>query len=379
MPVGYGTSYTTSVIDVKFVNKSQNLGVIGGERLTARQAPARLTTSDSSQRIYTQPIATWSGNVPAGTDEFYLTSDGTHYTTVGFYSDGWSGVKGTLKGTVTCWLGYGSSHSSYSHRLYPVSAYLYLKYEGDEDFTFVRSLSCANGVATINEPIETPVSKLYVSFNWATAATNYKSANYLNNFPSPTVAWGFTYIDDLSWETSSLTSGAQIVDEQRTTNNLITSIISAVNNIFQSITELPQKIASALQGLFIPDEEQMNILRGKWQVFLTTKMGFIYQMFQWVDTFFNGIIDNLTGEDTGAFEIPAFPAFEAGGETVQLWSEPLTVDFSNNAFVLTLQPIACPFILGVTAYHLWFAMSDLMECFFAGKSYRDYHEGRREE
>lgn len=372
LPVGYGTSYTTTAIDVKFVNKSQNLGVIGSERLTAWKAPARLTTTDSSQRIYTQPLATWSGNVPAGTDEFFLTNaDGV---VIGFYSDGWNGVKGTLKGTVSCWLGYGSSHSSYSHRLYPKNVDLFLKYEGDEGFTYVRTLSCANGVVTINEPIESPVSKLYLSFSWGA-----KTVNYPNNFPSPTVAWGFTYIDDLTWETSSVTSGAQIVDEQRTTNNLITSIISAVNNIFQSITELPQKIASALQGLFIPDEEQMNILRGKWQVFLTTKMGFIYQMFQWVDTFFNGIIDNLTGEDTGAFEIPAFPAFEAGGETVQLWSEPLTVDFSDNAFVQTLQPIACPFILGVTAYHLWFAMSDLMECFFAGKSYRDYHEGRREE
>lgn len=167
-----------------------------------------------------------------------------------------------------------------------------------------------------------------------------------------------------------------MVDEQKTTNNLITSIISAVNNIFQSITELPQKIANALQGLFIPNEQNINIIRGKWQEFLTTKMGFIYQMFQWVDTFFDGIIDGLSGEDDGAFTIPAFPAFEAGGETVQLWSEPLTVDFSDNAFVQTLQPIACPFILGVTAYHLWFAMSDLMECFFAGKSYRDFSHRR---
>lgn len=380
MPVGYGTAYATSAIDVKFVNKSQNLGVIGSERLSASKSPVRLTSVDSSQRIYTQPIATWSGNVPAGTDEFYLTNDdGNHYTSVQFYSDGWNGVKGTLKGTVTCWLGYGSSHSSYSHRLYPVSAYLYLKYEGDDDFTYVRHLTCADGVATINEPIDTPVSKFYVVFNWATAASGYVSPSYPNNFPSPTVAWGVTYIYDLAWETSSVTSGAQIVDEQRTTNNLITSVISAINHVFQSITELPQKIASALQGLFIPDEEQMDILRGKWQVFLTTKMGFIYQMFQWVDTFFEGIIDNLTGTDTGAFEIPAFPAFEAGGETVQLWSEPLTVDFSGNAFVQTLQPIVCPFILGVTAYHLWFAMSDLMECFFAGKSYRDYSHRRDDE
>lgn len=380
MPVGYGTSYALSTIDVKFVNKSQNLGDIGSVRLSDYKPPTRLTTTDTSQKIYTQPIATWSGNVPAGTDEFYLTNvDGNYDTQVQIFSDGWSGTKGTLKGTVSCWLGYGASHSSYSHRLYPAKADLFLRYEGDEGFTWKRQLTCANGVATINEPIDSPVNKIWVVFTWSWGGTGFKSANYSNNFPSPTVAWGFTYIDDLTWETSSITSGAQMVDEQRTTNNLITSIISAVNNIFQSITELPQKIASALQGLFIPDEQNINIIRGKWQEFLVTKMGFIYQMFQWVDTFFDGIIDGLSGSDDGAFMIPAFPAFEAGGETVQLWSEPLVVDFSDNAFVQTLQPIACPFILGVTAYHLWFAMSDLMECFFAGKSYRDFSHRRDSE
>lgn len=369
MPVGYGTTYSTSQLDVHFENTSQNLGEIGIAQIRTYTPSTRLTTTDTSQKIYTQSLATWSGNVPAGTDQFYLTG-GTIAPQISFQSDGWSGTKGTLKGTVSCWMGYGASHSAYTNKLYPVQSALYFQYEGDSDFTHIRDLTCANGVATINEPVESPVSKIMVVFRWG-SWTKYK-----NNFPSPTIAWGFTYIDEMSWETSSITSGAQIVDEQRTTNNLITSIISAVNNIFQSITELPQKIASALQGLFIPDEQNINIIRGKWQEFLVTKMGFIYQMFQWVDTFFDGIIDGLSGSDDGAFTIPAFPAFEAGGETVQLWSEPLTVDFSDNAFVQTLQPIACPFILGVTAYHLWFSMSDLMECFFAGKSYRDFSHRR---
>ena len=368
MPVGYGTSFATTSLDVTFVNMSQNLGDIGTLNIRPYTPATRLTSSDTSQKIYTQSLGTWSGNVPAGTDKFRITSG-----QINLYSDGWSGTKGTLKGTVSCWMGYGASHSAYSNKCYPEQAELWLKYDGDADFTFVRSLTCANGVATINEPIETPVSKVMVLFRWASWT------EYENKFPSPTVAWGFTYIDELRWETSSISNSGQMVDEQKTTNNLITSIISAVNNIFQSITELPQKIANALHGLFVPNEENINILRGKWQEFLTTKMGFIYQMFQWVDTFFQGIIDGLSGTDDGAFTIPAFPAFEAGGETVQLWSEPLVVDFSDNAFVQTLQPIACPFILGVTAYHLWFAMSDLMECFFAGKSYRDFSHRRDSE
>lgn len=192
---------------------------------------------------------------------------------------------------------------------------------------------------------------------------------------------GMNIVSTVRWDGTTSESDAvdNMVDGINQGNELQAESNGLLSRIIESITSLPSKIAESIKGLFIPDESQIDILRGKWQEFLTTKMGFIYQMFQWVDTFFQGIIDNLSGTDTGAFEIPAFPAFEAGGETVQLWSEPLTVDFSDNAFVQTLQPIACPFILGVTAYHLWFAMSDLMECFFAGKSYRDYSHRRDDE
>lgn len=200
----------------------------------------------------------------------------------------------------------------------------------------------------------------------------------LPNYSGDSVYLGFRTITTTYTGTATSDTAKQdeVIDGINESNSLLSEVSNGINSVWQAIVNLPGKIADSFKGLFIPDESQINILRGKWQEFLTTKMGFIYQMFQWVDTFFDGIIDNLTGNDTGVLEIPAFPAFEAGGETVQLWSEPLTVDFSDNVFVQTLQPIACPFILGVTAYHLWFAMSDLMECFFAGKSYRDYsHRG----
>lgn len=201
------------------------------------------------------------------------------------------------------------------------------------------------------------------------------------NFSGDTVYLGFRTNTTVytGTATSDNAKQDQVIDGINESNSLLSDVSNGITSVWQAIVNLPSKIAESIKGLFIPDEAQINILRGKWQEFLTTKMGFIYQMFQWVDTFFDGIIDNLSGDDTGAFEIPVFPAFEAGGETVQLWSEPLTVDFSDNAFVQTLQPIACPFILGVTAYHLWFAMSDLMECFFAGKSYRDYSHRREDE
>ncbi len=180
------------------------------------------------------------------------------------------------------------------------------------------------------------------------------------------------------WDGATSTSESvdDIVDGVNQGNELQAESNGLLSGIIELIMSLPEAIGDAIKGLFIPDENNINIIRGKWQEFLVNKMGFIYQMFEWVDTFFTGIIDGLSGSDDGAFTIPAFPAFEAGGETVQLWSEPLTVDFSDNAFVQTLQPIACPFILGVTAYHLWFSMSDLMECFFAGKSYRDFSHRR---
>lgn len=372
MPTGYGTKVWFPPMSVAFYDQSSQ---IGSASLSSGVTGAwqRMTQVDTAQKIYRLPMATWSGNVPAGTVGFKVVRDDASYLPyVTFESDGWSGSDGLLSGSVTAYMGYGSSHSNYTKALYPKEAELYLWYDGATTGELASRVNTANGRATFSVTVEQPVSKIRITFRWA-------DNEFPNEFPSPSVCWGLTYIDDLQWSKTGITTGQQTVSGIQESNNLLSGLLSGVNNVFQAIIDLPKTIGNMLKGLFIPDEEQMNILRGKWQVFLTTKMGFIYQMFQWVDTFFDGIIDNLTGEDTGAFEIPAFPAFEAGGETVQLWSEPLTVDFSDNAFVQTLQPIACPFILGVTAYHLWFAMSDLMECFFAGKSYRDYHEGRKDE
>lgn len=374
MPVGYGTSFNSNAFGAHFVNVSSGLGSIGYKEIMNYPAATKLTAIDNDQQIYTQALATWSGEVPAGADEFKLAApNGTSSPSIAFYSNGWSGTNGTFSGTVTAYLGYGPSHGSYNQKIYPTGAHLYFQYEGSSDWSWIGGYTPANGKITISETVDSPVQKIRINFTFD------PEKMYTNNFPSPSVCWGLTFIDGMRWSKSGLTTGQQTVDEIQESNGLLSGLLSGVNQIFNAILNLPQTLGNMLKGLFVPDEEQMNILRGKWQVFLTTKMGFIYQMFQWVDTFFNGIIDNLSGEDTGAFEIPAFPAFEAGGETVQLWSEPLTVDFSDNAFVQTLQPIACPFILGVTAYHLWFAMSDLMECFFAGKSYRDYSHRRDDE
>lgn len=373
MPTGYGTKvFMPPMSAVCYGADGSQLGRLSISSGVAN-AWRSLTQVDNAQHIYRLPMATWSGNVPAGTDDFNLSCDGTDYPSYfQFQSVGWSGSDGQLTGSVTAYLGYGSSHSNYTKLIYPSLAQVYFLYDGDPNWTKVAESTPANGRATFSIPVDGPVSDIRITFGWS-------KNHYANEFPSPSVCWGLTYIDDLQWSKTGITTGQQTVSGIQESNSLLSGLLSGVNQIFNSIIELPKTLGNMLKGLFIPDEEQMNVLRGKWQVFLTTKMGFIYQMFQWVDTFFDGIIDNLTGEDTGAFEIPAFPAFEAGGETVHLWSEPLTVDFSDNVFVRTLQPIACPFILGVTAYHLWFAMSDLMECFFAGKSYRDYHEGRRED
>lgn len=373
MPTGYGTKvWMPGMSAVCYGDGNTELGRIP---LNSGVAGAwqSLTQSDTAQRLYRLPMATWSGNVPAGTTGFSIARNDSDYKPyVSFQGVGWDGSDGQLTGSVTAYFGYGPSHSNYTKLIYPYVAELYLMYDGDANFTKAGESTPANGRATFSVSVDGPVTNIMITFRW-------ERSRYANEFPSPSVCWGLTYIDDLQWSKTGITTGQQTVSGIQESNSLLSGLLSGVNKIFNSIIELPKTLGNMLKGLFIPDEEQINILRGKWQVFLTTKMGFIYQMFQWVDTFFDGIIDNLTGTDTGAFEIPAFPAFEAGGETVQLWSEPLTVDFSNNAFVQTLQPIACPFILGVTAYHLWFAMSDLMECFFAGKSYRDYHEGRKDE
>lgn len=86
MPVGYGTTVKTAAFGAHFINTSQSLGEIGYKEIANISAAERLTVSDTDQTIYSLPLATWSGEVPAGTDQFTLSRvDGVGNAWVQFF------------------------------------------------------------------------------------------------------------------------------------------------------------------------------------------------------------------------------------------------------------------------------------------------------
>ena len=231
MPTGYGTKVWFPPMSVAFYDSSSK---IGSASLTSGVTGAwqRLTQVDTAQKIYRLSMATWSGNVPAGTVGFKVVRDDSSYLPyVTFESDGWSGSDGLLSGSVTAYIGYGSSHSNYTKAVYPKEAELYLWYDGATESVSAGRVNTADGRATFSVNVDRPVTKIRIQFRWP-------DKELPNEFPSPSVCWGLTYIDDLQWSKTGVTTGQQTVSGIQESNNLLTGLLSGVNNVFQDFGDI---------------------------------------------------------------------------------------------------------------------------------------------
>ena len=202
-----------------------------------------------------------------------------------------------------------------------------------------------------------------------------------------TVSNGSAYVTETNVNTSETGFFNSILrwlaDIRDGISNVVSNIQSGFSNVVNAITSLPQKIADAIKGLFVPSDEQLEELRTSFNNLLETKLGFVYQAGSLVDGVFDAVFDAVDNPNYDAsFTIPAFPAFKAGGADVQLWDTELTVDFSDNQFVTTAQNIAYPFVIALMVWAFVHSMEDAFLAFVGGKSLIDWirnREGRKEE
>lgn len=202
-----------------------------------------------------------------------------------------------------------------------------------------------------------------------------------------TVSNGSAYVTETNVNTSQTGFFNSILrwlaDIRDGISSVVNNIKSGFSNVVNAITSLPQKIADAIKGLFVPSDEQLEELRTSFNNLLETKLGFVYQAGSLVDGVFDAVFDAVDDPNYDAsFCIPAFPAFSVGGSDVQLWDEQLTVDFSQNEFVTTAQNIAFPFVIGLMVWAFVHSMEDAFLAFVGGKSLIDWirnREGRKEE
>ena len=163
-------------------------------------------------------------------------------------------------------------------------------------------------------------------------------------------------------------------------NGLLSGILSGINDLWDSISSLPGKIADAIKGLFVPTDAQMNELKASFNSLLSEKLGFVYQAGSLVDGVFDAVFDAVDNPDSDvSFTVPAFPSFDVDGTEVSLWDEPVIVDISSNQVVQTVQQVASPFVVAVMVWGFVHSMEDAFLAFVGGQSLADWVRNRKED
>lgn len=126
-------------------------------------------------------------------------------------------------------------------------------------------------------------------------------------------------------------------------NGLLNSIIewlksikAGITGIVDAITGLPGLIVDGIKGLFVPSQDALQSLKGNYETLFEGKFGFIYQLYNWVVTFFGDLKTALTSGAAYAFTFPGI-AFPMDGETITILDE-TAVSLDNSAMTV-LRPV----------------------------------------
>lgn len=177
--------------------------------------------------------------------------------------------------------------------------------------------------------------------------------------------------------TPTPTPGMTDDERHEETKGFLESIISAIQGIFDAIVNLPGKIVSGLldglKSLFVPSEEDLEELKGKYETLLSERLGFIWQAGEWITGFGSDLLAAFGGTDVAQFEFPGV-GFEMNGEQIQLIAAQ-EVDFQGNAIVQTLQPYVGTIVAFVVVIGCINVFSDMVTAVISGKSYADFLKG----
>ena len=132
-------------------------------------------------------------------------------------------------------------------------------------------------------------------------------------------------------------------EEDPVYNGLLKSILewlkaikTGIGNVASSIANLPGLIVDGIKGLFVPSQESLQTLKSNYQALFEGKFGFIYQLYNWVVTFFGDLKTALTSGAAYAFTFPGI-AFPMDGKTITILPEtPVSLD---NSAMTVLRPV----------------------------------------
>lgn len=149
-----------------------------------------------------------------------------------------------------------------------------------------------------------------------------------------TVSLLLIFDDQLSWTAH---------EEDPVYNGLLKSILewlkaikTGIGNVASSIANLPGLIVDGIKGLFVPSQDALQSLKASYEALFEGKFGFIYQLYNWVVTFFGDLKTALTSGAAYAFTFPGI-AFPMDGQTITILPEtPVSLD---NSAMTVLRPV----------------------------------------
>ncbi len=214
------------------------------------------------------------------------------------------------------------------------------------------------------------ITKIAVTLNWG-------PINNLDVTSSPVNAVGararLVLNDNITIvDSASPDSGSQgLIEQQQTTNNLLTNIWTSISNLGSSIAEA---ILDGLAGLFIPSQEDLEEINTRWQEMLESKLGFVWQAGTELTALGEAVVDEMEGGEAHAFVFPGI-SFPYDGEELVILSE--TQVSLDNDFMDVLQPVLASVVIAVCVIAFINTAEDMLTAIVSGASYFEYlHRGK---
>lgn len=217
------------------------------------------------------------------------------------------------------------------------------------------------------------ISSLGFRFYFGYVAKNYSVPM------SATRGLGFYfYIDDLQINVFNTQQGffaglfQWLADIRDGITGVASSIASGFGNVINAITSLPGLIVDGIKNLFIPSQQDLETLKANYETMLEEKLGFVWQVGDWLTSFANTMISAFTGGTSYTFEFPGI-SFSMNGETHEI--VPAQTVSLENAFMSVMRPVlgtAVSFICIIAFIRLG---EHMLTAVVSGASYFEFLKG----
>lgn len=312
----------------------------------------------------------------------YITYDGARFVggIIGTYADTWISIEtynqtyangefslvGDVYGALAIRLGHPSDTVGVGY-LYPNSVEIIAKTRYS-DLVSLGTWSLENGRVSIDDVVTLPETVLSLTYKF-----------YFANETKEIRPGGVDERINLSYFFTDGLSLSEYVPEDEDTG-LLRGILAWLQSILEAIISLPGRVADAildgLYGLFVPSAEDITDMRDRYQELLSTRLGFIYQGFELVVTWWTEWLETMKSAQDYSFVFPGI-SFPYNGELVVIVPEQsVSLD---NAVMDILRPIlgtvfamVCTVAFINTAFEMTIAL-------ISGESYFAFINRRKEE